>query len=104
MKELQVFRGHKKEVMSLAWHPIHESMFASGGADGSILFWIVGSVNVLLLFILQYPLKEVLLYYHWSNYEKLTLYSRYQSFYKFLFSSIRNSNNILTSENSLPYS
>ncbi|XP_063682127.1 pre-mRNA 3' end processing protein WDR33-like isoform X2 [Bolinopsis microptera] len=43
MKEMQVFRGHKKEVMSISWHPIHEGLFASGGADGSILFWIVGT-------------------------------------------------------------
>ncbi|XP_053201322.1 pre-mRNA 3' end processing protein WDR33-like [Panonychus citri] len=40
--EMQVFRGHKKEACCLAWHPIHESLFASGGSDGSILFWEVG--------------------------------------------------------------
>ena len=27
----------------MAWHPIHESMFASGGMDGTILFWNVGA-------------------------------------------------------------
>jgi polyadenylation factor subunit 2 len=41
-QELQVFRGHKKEACCLAWHPIHESMFASGGSDGSIMFWQTG--------------------------------------------------------------
>lgn len=40
--EMQTFRGHKKEVSCLAWHPIHEGLFTSGGADGSILFWLVG--------------------------------------------------------------
>lgn len=40
--EMQAFRGHKKEVSCVAWHPIHESLFASGGGDGSILFWLVG--------------------------------------------------------------
>ena len=41
--EMQVFRGHKKEACCLAWHPVHESLFASGGSDGSILFWNVGT-------------------------------------------------------------
>ncbi|XP_033642589.1 pre-mRNA 3' end processing protein WDR33-like [Asterias rubens] len=43
MKELYTFRGHKKEATAIAWHPIHESMFASGGSDGSLLFWQVGN-------------------------------------------------------------
>ncbi|GAB5589750.1 pre-mRNA cleavage and polyadenylation factor (CPF) complex subunit [Umbelopsis nana] len=42
MKELQGFRGHKKEVCSLAWHPQHERMLASGGSDGSLMFWLCG--------------------------------------------------------------
>lgn len=41
--EMQIFRGHKKEACCLAWHPVHESLFASGGSDGSILFWLVGT-------------------------------------------------------------
>ncbi|KAJ3089911.1 hypothetical protein HK102_005169, partial [Quaeritorhiza haematococci] len=45
MRELQTFRGHKKEVTAVAWHPFHESLFASGGADGSISFWLVGTEN-----------------------------------------------------------
>jgi polyadenylation factor subunit 2 len=27
----------------VAWHPIHENTFASGGSDGSLMFWNVGS-------------------------------------------------------------
>ncbi|XP_054769067.2 pre-mRNA 3' end processing protein WDR33-like [Lytechinus pictus] len=42
MKELFTFRGHKKEATAIAWHPIHEDMFVSGGSDGGILFWQVG--------------------------------------------------------------
>lgn len=29
-------------VAAVAWHPVHEGMFASGGSDGSLLFWNVG--------------------------------------------------------------
>ncbi|TDG39866.1 hypothetical protein AWZ03_013714 [Drosophila navojoa] len=42
-EEVQVFRGHKKEASSVSWHPIHEGLFCSGGSDGSILFWNVGT-------------------------------------------------------------
>ena len=42
-EELQTFRGHKKEVSCVQWHPVHEGMFASGGNDGSIMYWNVGA-------------------------------------------------------------
>mmetsp|Transcript_22200 Transcript_22200/g.50848 ORF Transcript_22200/g.50848 Transcript_22200/m.50848 type:complete len:209 (+) Transcript_22200:1059-1685(+) len=42
MKELTSLRGHHKEVTALAWHPLHESAFASGGMDGTLLFWEIG--------------------------------------------------------------
>jgi len=42
MKELASLKGHHKEVTSIAWHPIHESVFASGGMDGTLLYWNVG--------------------------------------------------------------
>ncbi|KAI8129520.1 pre-mRNA 3' end processing protein WDR33 [Lucilia cuprina] len=42
-EEAQVFRGHKKEASSVSWHPVHEGLFCSGGSDGSILFWNVGT-------------------------------------------------------------
>lgn len=41
MKEMKTYRAHKKEVISLAWHPIHEGLFVSGGGDGSIVYWMV---------------------------------------------------------------
>jgi polyadenylation factor subunit 2 len=43
MKELHSFKGHHKEVTSIAWHPIYESVFASGGMDGTLLYWNVGA-------------------------------------------------------------
>lgn len=43
MKELVSLKGHHKEVTSLAWHPLCESIFASGGMDGTLLFWNVGA-------------------------------------------------------------
>ncbi|XP_044750230.1 pre-mRNA 3' end processing protein WDR33 [Coccinella septempunctata] len=42
-QEVQTFRGHKKEASSVAWHPVHEGLFASGGSDGSVMFWHVGA-------------------------------------------------------------
>jgi len=42
-EEMQTFRGHKKEASAVRWHPIHESMFTSGGSDGSVMFWQVGA-------------------------------------------------------------
>ena len=42
-EEVQTFRGHKKEASAIAWHPIHEGVFSSGGSDGAIMFWSVGS-------------------------------------------------------------
>ena len=44
--ELTTFRGpHKKEINTLAWHPIHESFFASGSGDGVIAFWHYGGAS-----------------------------------------------------------
>ncbi|GMI42706.1 hypothetical protein TrCOL_g6311 [Triparma columacea] len=42
MKELCSLKGHYKEVTSLAWHPQFETVFASGGMDGTLLYWNVG--------------------------------------------------------------
>ncbi|XP_037947484.1 pre-mRNA 3' end processing protein WDR33 [Teleopsis dalmanni] len=42
-EEVQIFRGHKREASSVSWHPTHEGLFCSGGSDGSILFWNVGT-------------------------------------------------------------
>jgi len=42
MKELMILRGHNKEVTSVAWHPLCQNVFASGGMDGTLIFWNVG--------------------------------------------------------------
>ncbi len=42
-EEVQTFRGHKKEASTIAWHPVHEGVFASGGSDGAVMFWQVGA-------------------------------------------------------------
>ncbi|GFH58613.1 polyadenylation factor subunit 2 [Chaetoceros tenuissimus] len=42
MKELCSLKGHHKEVTSIAWHPLYESVFASGGMDGTLIFWNIG--------------------------------------------------------------
>ncbi|KAK8489472.1 hypothetical protein V6N11_045039 [Hibiscus sabdariffa] len=43
MKELESFRGHRKDVTALSWHPFHEEYFVSGSFDGSIFHWLVGN-------------------------------------------------------------
>lgn len=42
MKEVVSLKGHHKEVTSLAWHPLLESVFASGGMDGTLIYWNIG--------------------------------------------------------------
>jgi polyadenylation factor subunit 2 len=42
MKELCSLKGHHKEVTSISWHPIYETVFASGGMDGTLIYWNVG--------------------------------------------------------------
>ena len=43
MKEMQTFVGHPHEVVSLAWHPIHEQLFCSGDYKGGLYFWMAGT-------------------------------------------------------------
>lgn len=38
----QVLRGHRKEASSLAWHTQHEGLLATGGSEGSIIYWMIG--------------------------------------------------------------
>ncbi|KAL3784790.1 hypothetical protein ACHAWO_003073 [Cyclotella atomus] len=42
MKELCSLKGHHKEVTSVAWHPVYETVFASGGMDGTLIYWNIG--------------------------------------------------------------
>lgn len=43
MKELQTFRGHKKEVYNVAWHSISEKMISSGSGEGTLIHWHLGN-------------------------------------------------------------
>lgn len=45
MKELQVFRGHRREVTCCQWHPFHEGLFMTGSGDGCINFYNVGGTE-----------------------------------------------------------
>ena len=40
LQELRTFRGHTKDVLCAGWHPVHEELFASGGHDGGLLYWL----------------------------------------------------------------
>ena len=42
MREFTTLRGHNADVTSVAWHPEHESLLASGGFNGSLCYWCVG--------------------------------------------------------------
>ena len=44
-KELATYRGHNRDVTCAAWHPHHEELFASGGYDGSLIYWLVSNPN-----------------------------------------------------------
>lgn len=34
---------------AVAWHPIHEGLFVSGGSDGAVMFWNMGLVYIYLI-------------------------------------------------------
>lgn len=38
MKEFRMYRGHKREVCSVTWHPVHP-LIVSGGSEGDLLYW-----------------------------------------------------------------
>ena len=56
--------------LDIAWHPIHESLFATGSGDGSIMFWsalceknlgsLVGAHDGLCLSLDWHPVGHVL--------------------------------------------
>ena len=39
MNEVITYKGHYKDVTSLAWHLIHETVFVSGGSDSTLIYW-----------------------------------------------------------------
>ena len=43
MRDFEVYRGHNTDVGNMQWHPHHESLLLSGGYNGSLIYWIVGT-------------------------------------------------------------
>ena len=41
MKDFKILKGHEKDVTSIAWHPIHTSLIATGGFDGAIHHYLL---------------------------------------------------------------
>ena len=41
LKELGSYRGHVRDVMCAAWHPVHEELFSSGSQDGTLMYWLL---------------------------------------------------------------
>jgi len=41
-REMQTFRAHQKEINAVAWHPVHERLLASAGAEGAVHFYLAG--------------------------------------------------------------
>lgn len=39
LKELRILKGHKEAAVTLAWHPLHHNLLASGGHDKAIFYW-----------------------------------------------------------------
>jgi len=42
LKDVATYRAHRREVNALAWHPVHEELFATGGAEGAVHYHVVG--------------------------------------------------------------
>lgn len=40
-QEVTVYNSHTRRVNGLEWHPTHPDVFATGGQDGLVAFWIV---------------------------------------------------------------
>ena len=42
--------GTNKEVMSLAWHPQHETLFSSIDSAGILSFWLITFILIIFIF------------------------------------------------------
>ena len=45
MRDICLLRGNEKDISTLTWHPIHPSLLSTGGADGSILHYLLDEPN-----------------------------------------------------------
>lgn len=42
MKEFNTLYGQNKEVCTVKWHPYQETVLASGGFNGALIYWVLG--------------------------------------------------------------
>ena len=66
MNELSIFYVDLQlQYVLVAWHPVHEGMFSSGGSDGSIIFWNVdqekevGSIEQVRISIIKRECRKI---------------------------------------------
>lgn len=44
-REVGIFKGHARDVVSCDWHPLHEEVFATSAQDGAVAFWMASRPN-----------------------------------------------------------
>lgn len=44
-REIGIFKGHARDVVSCDWHPLHEEVFATSAQDGGVAFWMTSRPN-----------------------------------------------------------
>jgi polyadenylation factor subunit 2 len=45
MRDVLLLRGHEKDVITMAWHPMHKNLLSTGGHDGSIMHYLLDEQN-----------------------------------------------------------
>ena len=45
MRDVLLLRGHEKDIITMAWHPMHKNLLSTGGVDGSIHHYLLDEQN-----------------------------------------------------------
>jgi len=45
MRDICLLKGNEKDISTLTWHPIHANLLSTGGADGSIIHYLLDEPN-----------------------------------------------------------
>lgn len=45
MRDVLLLRGHEKDIITLAWHPMHRNLLSTGGVDGSMNHYLLDEQN-----------------------------------------------------------
>ena len=45
MRDICLLKGNEKDISTITWHPIHSNLLSTGGADGSILHYLLDEPN-----------------------------------------------------------